>query len=349
MTVATEPDYPGYVPPAPAGSTSDEVLRRLGPVASLAAIAAILLIGVGYLSFGVVRVGWFTEHTEATMTVPDSGGLLPRSKVLLSGVQIGQITSVTHTRAGIEVDFRYDAEYLVPANSSVRIETLSALGEPYLEFRPTAAGGPYLRDGDRLAAASVQRPVSIPEVARTATQLLEQVDPATVAAIIENFSTGLAGTEAVIPQLSRASDLLAATLVSRTDLIRELLIDMQAQAAEMTWAGGELTAAANPWADFGPRVSEVAAAIARVVRIGDTPGDYLTDTEDVIGLLPFLDALTRKLDMLGPELRELFPVVQPLLALTTGVLGKVDLGSLISQALHATTPDGALRLQITVR
>ncbi|MGW4739437.1 MlaD family protein [Nocardia xishanensis] len=347
MNVATEPAYPGYVPRA--SSAGDEILRRLGPLASLGAIAAILLIGVGYLSFGVVRVGWFTEYTEATMTVPDSGGLLPRSKVLLSGIQIGQVTAVTHTRESIEVAFRYDAGYRVPENSSVRIETLSALGEPYLEFRPTAADGPYLRDGDRLTAASVQRPVSIPEVARTATQLLEQVDPATVAAIIDNFSTGLAGTEAVIPQLSRAGDLLAATLLSRTDLIRRLLVDMQAHVTDMTWAGGELAAAATPWAEFGPRVSEVAAAIARVVRIGDTPADYLTDTEDVIGLLPFLDALTQKLDLLGPELRELFPVIQPLLALTTGVIGKVDLGSLISQALHATTPDGALQLQITVR
>ncbi|WP_084510443.1 MlaD family protein [Nocardia lijiangensis] len=346
MSAATEPSYPGYVPRTPA---SDEMLRRLGPLASLGAIAAILLIGVGYLSFGVVRVGWFTEHTEATMTIPDSGGLLPRSKVLLSGIEIGQITAVAHTREGIDVSFRYDAEYLVPTNSSVRIETLSALGEPYLEFRPTAADGPYLRDGDRLAAASVQRPVSIPEVARTATQLLEQVDPATVAAIIDNFSIGLAGTESVIPQLSRAGDLLAATLLSRTDLIRKLLADLQTQATDMTWAGGELTAASTPWADFGPRVGEVAAAIARVVRIGDTPADYLTDTEDVVGLLPFLAALTTQLDQLGPELRELFPVVQPLLALTTGVIGKIDLGSLISQALHATTPDGALQLQITVR
>lgn len=328
---------------------TETLLRRIGPATSLGAILAILLIGTGYLSFGVVRVGWFEEHTDASLMVPDSGGLLPRSKVLLTGIEIGEVTSVTHTGHGIEVGFRYDGEYRVPIDSTVRIEALSGLGEPYLEFRPNAPGGPYLGDGSRVEAATVVPPVSIPEVARMATQLLEQVDPAAVGSIIDNFTTALSGTEVVVPQLSRATDLLAATLLSRTDLLRQLLEAMQAQAEQMTRAGGELTAASAPWADFGPRVADVAASIARVIRIGDTPADYLTNTEDVIGLVPLLTELAAKVDKLGPDVRKLLPVFEPLFNLTTGLVGKLDLGSLISQALHATTPDGALQLQITVK
>ncbi|MEV0297372.1 MlaD family protein [Nocardia sp. NPDC050710] len=322
---------------------------KFSSIASLGAIGAIFVIGSSYLSFGVVRVDWFVEQTSATMVVRDSAGLLPRSKVLLSGLEIGQVTSVRHVGETIEIGFRYDADYHVPVTSTVRIEALSGLGEPYLDFRPTAPGGPYLIDGARLDADRVVAPVSIPEVARTATQLLQQVDPAAVGSIIDTFTTGLAGTEAVVPQLSRATDLLAATLLSRTALIRDMLVAMQANATEMAWGGDQLTEAAPAWTDFGPRVAQVADAIARVIRIGDTPADYLTDTEEMIGLVPLVNELAAEIEKLGPDLRTLLPVFTPLFDLTTGIIGQIDLGSLISQALHATDPDGALQLRITVK
>ncbi|MFD6161092.1 MlaD family protein [Nocardia sp. NPDC060256] len=324
-------------------------MRHLGSIASLGSIGAILVLVGSYLTFGVVRVDWFTDTTSATMLLADSGGLLPRSKVLLSGIEIGQVTSVAHQGPSVEVAFRFDAEYRIPTASSARIEALSGLGEPYLEFRPTAAGGPYLRDGQRVDATTVAKPVSIPEVARAATRLLEQLDPKAIAGIVETFDQGLAGTESVIPQLSRSTDLLAATLLSRTDVIRKMLVDLQARATELSWAGPELDKAAGPWAEFGPRVADVAAAVARIARTGNGPPDYLIDTDQTIGLIPLLKEVAAKITLLGPDLQALLPVFQPVVAATTGVAHQIDLGALISQALNATSPDGALNLQITVK
>lgn len=323
--------------------------RQLGSIASLGSIGVILVVVSSYLTFGVVRVDWFRDSTEATMLLADSGGLIPRSKVLLSGIEIGQVTSVAHQGRSVEVAFRFDAEYRVPIASSARIEALSGLGEPYLEFRPTAAGGPYLQDGQRVDAKTVAAPVSIPEVARTATRLLEQLDPQAIAGIVETFEKGFAGTESVIPQLSRSTDLLAATLLSRTEVIREMLVAMQSRATELSWAGTELERASGPWAEFGPRVAQVADSIARIARSGDIPGDYLIDTDDTIGLIPLLKEIAAKIERLGPDLRTLLPVFEPLVATTTGLVRGIDLGDLISQALHATSPDGALSLQITVK
>ncbi|MFI9504013.1 MlaD family protein [Nocardia sp. NPDC052566] len=322
---------------------------KLAPAASLGAIATILVVGSSYLTFGVVKVNWLKEDITATMLLPDSGGLIDRSKVLLHGIEIGRVTSVSHAGSAVEVAFRYSADYHIPTASSARIETLSGLGEPYLEFRPTSGDGPYLRDGQRVDARTVAAPVSIPEVARTVTRMLEQVDPKAVGAIIDNFGQAFAGTQAMIPELSRSTDLLAATLLSRTDLIRRMLVAMQSRADDMWWAGPELDKASVPWAAFGPRVSDVAAAIARVIRIGDTPGDYLTATDEVIGLVPLVNQITEKLKILGPDARALLPVFEPLIATTNRVAGRVDLSALISQALHGTSPDGTVNLQITVK
>ncbi|WP_433526282.1 MlaD family protein [Nocardia pseudovaccinii] len=317
---------------------------------SLAAIAAILVIGSSYLSFGVVKVGWLEAYTEATMVLTDSGGLLPRSKVLLSGIEVGQVTSVSHTGTKVSVHFRVDDKYHIPTSSIARIESLSGLGESYLDFRPRSGGaGPYLRDGQTVAADKIVMPISIPEVAQTATRILNQLDPQAMGAIVETFSQGLAGTETVVPQLSRSTDLLAATLLARSDVIRDMLLAFQAEATDMSWSGPALHDASRPWAAFGPRVGEVAASIARVVRKGDVPADYLTDTNETVGLVPLLRQLSVRLDQIGPDLAAMIPLVRPVAALAANALQPLDIGGLITQALNTTSPDGTLNFQITVK
>ncbi|WP_433662312.1 MlaD family protein [Nocardia sp. CA-128927] len=318
-------------------------------VVSLTAIVAILIAGTTYLTFGVVRVNPFRDNISATMSVPDSGGLIPRSKVLLSGVEVGQVTSVHRTRTGIQVGFQVDSRYPIPTSSVVRIRGLSALGEPYLEFRPANGAGPFLTDGQVVQASQIRRPMSIAEVARTATGLLEQLEPEALTDIVNTFSQALAGTQTVLPQLSRSTELLSATLLSRTDLIRKLLIALQANATDMDWAGPALTEASGPWADFGPRVADVANAIARVIRTGDVPADYLVDTPETLGLVPFLHELTTRIDTLGPEVAPLLPVLQPLIASATGTLHQLDISTLIGQALATTGADGTLQLQLQIK
>ncbi|MEV6773753.1 MlaD family protein [Nocardia sp. NPDC051030] len=316
---------------------------------SLASIAVILVVGAGYLTFGVVKANPFRETVTATLALPESGGLIPRSKVLLSGVEVGKVTEVTHVGKGVQVVFRVDGDYKIPAASPARIESLSALGEPYLDFRPANGDGPYLHDGQTVQADKVTKPLSIPDVAKTTTELLRQLDPTTLASIVDTFSQAMAGTETLVPQLSHATDLLAATLMSRTDVIRKLLVAMQANATDMSWSRPALETASGPWADFGPKVADVAAAIARVIRVGDVPNDYLVDRPDTIGLVPWLNQLAERVDQLGPELAPMVPLLRPLVASGTTAVSKLDLGSLITQALHSTSADGTLQLQITVK
>jgi virulence factor Mce-like protein len=321
---------------------------RLGSLASLSAIAIILVLGVGYLVFGVAKVTPQTRPT-ATMTLADSGGLRPHSKVLLSGIEVGRVTDVRHVGTGVTVTFQYEDRYRVPATGPVRIQSLSGFGEPYLEFVPTTPGGPYLHDGQSVAADQVSLPVSIPEVAQQVTTVLGQVDPDAINSIVGTFSTGFHGTEAVIPRIARSTDLLAATLLSRTDIIRKMLLDLQRNADDMAWAGPDLLAAAQPWGDFGPRVSAMVTALAPLARTGDVPADYLVDTPDSIGLIPLLDRLAEWSKQQGPDLAKLFPVMQPLVTSAQSALQHLDISSLIEQALTATSSDGALPLRVTVK
>ncbi|WP_169584953.1 MlaD family protein [Antrihabitans stalactiti] len=310
---------------------------------SLSAIATVFVVGSAYLTFDVVHVDWFKNYTTATMTLPNSGGLVPRSPVLLSGLRVGEVTTVENTETGVEVAFRVSDDYRIPVASEVSIEILSALGEPYVEFKPVRDDGRFLENGQHIDTAAIQVPLSIPEMARTVTDLLGQLDPDAVSSIVDTFTQALSGTASVVPTLARSTSLLAATLLSRTPQINSALIDMQTIASDMEWVGPSLTDAAPTWTEMGRLIDKVVAAFAELARTPGMPDSYTEGT----GLLPFLQSLSAWIDRVGPDLAPLVPVLQPLAAEAETSLGRIDLSALIAQALDATG-DSALHLYVNV-
>lgn len=318
---------------------------RPASIASLTAIATVFVVGTAYLTFGLLRVDWFRHYTTASIQLTDAVNLVPRSPVLLSGIKVGQVTSVDTMTTGVMVNFRIDDDYHVPLDSGVIIEHLSALSEPYIEFEPNAPGGPYIADGQRIGADDVRMPASIPEMARALTTLLKQFDPQAISSIVTTFSQALDGTQAVIPDLARASDLLAATLLSRDPQIRRILENAQVPGPEVAKAGADLAAAGPEWGNFGTKVTQVVDSIKNVVYARPVPEAYTTNN----GLLEFLPKVKQYVDRIGPDMVALYPAVGPWLDWASGELpGGIDLSTLVEQALQATGPDGSLRLQINV-
>ncbi|MBF6269334.1 MlaD family protein [Nocardia farcinica] len=317
---------------------------KAGSLASLGGIAAIMILGAAYLAFGVVRVDPFAEHTEATMVLRNSGGLGVGSPILLTGIEVGEVTAVRATDAGVEVGFRVDGDHRLPVDSVVTIEHLSALGEPYVQFVPKAAGGPYLRDGQRLDTSDVRTPMSVAEVARLVTKTMNQLDPTVVGSLVETVSTALTGAEAVVPELARSGDLLAATIMARQPRIAELLTSFQLAAADIDWAGPATSAGAPALVRFGQALDELVEAVGRAMLTEGSPQRYLEDD----GLVPFLERLTAWLREAGPEIRALLPGLQPLTGAVAEAGPQLDLSALIEQALAGTAED-AVKVRVAVR
>lgn len=319
---------------------------RISSVLSLGSIAAILVFGSTYLTFGLVGVSWSQNYTHAFIELPDAVGLLPRSPVLLSGVKVGEVTAVDSTPTGVSVAVQIDHTFHVPVDSAISIEQLSALGEPYIEFAPRRSDGPSLVDGQRIQAADVKVPPSIPQMARQITTLLEQLDPQSIRSIVNTFSTGMAGTNEVVPQLARASNLLASALQSREPKIHDMLENAQVPGPDIAKAGADLIAAAPQWAAFGVKSRQVVESLAVLLHARPVPDAYTKNN----GLLEFLPKVKEYINRVGPELVQLYPALEDWLDWAIGeVPGSINLSELVDQALHSTGPDGSLRLQINTR
>lgn len=319
-------------------------LRAVRPIslASLGALLLVLALGSTYLTLGVLRYDPWREYTTARLLVARSGGLGTGAPVLLTGIRVGEVTAVRRSTTGAEVEFRFSATHRIPADSLITIENLSALGEPYLEFAPKAEHGPYISDHQVLDTA--RTPVSIPEVSTRVVKFIQQLDPAAIGSLVHTVDTALAGTDTEIPRLEHATTLLAATLLSRTDTIRQLLADLQTTGADMEWTGPALAESGPKWAEFGDKLNQLIKSAGTVFDQGDIPKDYLTG-DGIVPVLHLLDGLVGKL---GPSLAELAPVLAPMVAQSTTALGRLDIGALITQALGAVGDD-AIRLHITTK
>lgn len=317
---------------------------KLGHLASLGGIAAIIVLGAGYLTFGVVRVDPLADYTHASMLLANSGGLAVGSPVLLTGIEVGRVNSVTNSMGGVEVGLKLVADRRVPTDSVVTIEHLSALGEPYVEFRPNSDGGPYLRDGQQLKTANVRTPLSIPEVARLATATLNQLDPTIVGSLVSTAEQSLVGTDSAIPNLARSGDLLAAAIMSRNPQIVSLLNSLQNTATNMDWVGPSFSAAAPEWTKFAQAVSDLVTHVGSMVD-GEPIDQYTTGN----GLAPFTEKTIAALRELQPELSSLAPILRPLVDATVSAAPRIDISALISQALADVDADGAVKVRVAVK
>lgn len=318
---------------------------KLKSVTSLGAIALVFAVGSAYLVFGVLRYNPLTDYTTLRMELTNSGGLGPKSPVLLTGIEVGRVTDVRAIPSGVEVEMRIDDAYAVPADSAVRIESLSSLGEPYVLFQPRSDTATYLQTGQTIDTSDIVMPVSIPEVASRAVDLINQLDPRVISALVGTASTALAGTQAQIPRLEHATKMLAATILSTSPSVRQLLIDLQVMLGDSTWVEPSLAGAGLEFADFGTRADTAIETLAKVVEKGNPPADYNTGD----GIVPFLHNLTRLMHTVGPGFSELAPVIQPLVATVTSSIGQLDISALVSQALASVGDDGAVRLRINVK
>ncbi|MET8795622.1 MlaD family protein [Nocardia sp. NPDC004568] len=317
---------------------------KIGPLASLGGIAAITVLGAGYLTFGVVRADPFADYLDASLVLDDSGGLGVGSPVLLTGIEVGRVTAVDRVADGVEIGFRVNDSHRLPVDSVVTVEHLSALGEPYVQFAPETGAGPYLRDGQRLESRDIHSPLSIPQAARMVTRTMNQLDPATMGSLVRTLRDALHGTDAALPELTRAADLLAATIMSREPRIAELLDNFETAAADSEWSGPATSAAATEFTRFAEVLDGFVEAVGRFTGAEGSPEMYLRDD----GLVPLLQRLREFLDEAGPEPAALQPGLAPLTDALNASVPPLDIGSLIGQALQSTTDD-SVRLRVGVK
>jgi phospholipid/cholesterol/gamma-HCH transport system substrate-binding protein len=123
--------------------------------------------------------GWFTHKIVLRSYFDNAQGLREGAPVRLSGVDIGNVTSVHIVRdkplTPVEVTMKVSTKYIfnLRKDSVTMLSTAGILGETYVDVESATAKGPEAADGDTLATREAP---AIEDVVRASQGTLENID-----------------------------------------------------------------------------------------------------------------------------------------------------------------------------
>jgi phospholipid/cholesterol/gamma-HCH transport system substrate-binding protein len=157
-----------------------------------------------------------------------SPGLVRGFDVAYLGVRVGKIGDVRLAPGRIVVGLDIDREIRLPKGSTAEVRRKSAVGEPYVELSPPAAGvsGPSLAAGDTIPLARTTVPLDYKKLFEGVGRLLNAVPPGDAKTITHEVSVALDGRAPAIRQIIEDAHDLTGTLADNSAVLDDLSVQL---------------------------------------------------------------------------------------------------------------------------
>ena len=274
------------------------------------------------------------KYYTVSADVEQAPNLFEGGRVMVRGVEVGEISDVTPRPGGVRVTMEIEDGVRIPADARLTIVPITVISDRYVQFMPAYRGGPALEDGDHLAASRTSIPAELDDVLKQLKELLATIEPKKgedrgplaelvrdVDYIVRDNSSNIQGS---IHNSASFLNNLARNSKNINDLIRnldELFITLAGRRSEIGL------------------VNERFRLVARALE-GDRK-----DLEGTIENVTLLSKEARRLfarsgDDLGAALRNAEPVVNGLLEHQEAIAESLRWTNVIAQALGATDAAG---------
>lgn len=313
----------------------------LKATAAFVAFAAMMAGFVLYVANLGVHVRPPQDRTNLVMQVADVNNLLVGSNVLLRGVPVGKVDRIDTSLSNATIHFFIDNQFKVSADSMVRLENLSALGESYIELEPRKSGGPTFQDGQLIGSESIIAPRSISQLGVSVVRVLNQLDPGQLENVVNEADEAMPDPYTVLPNLERASQVLDNTTAGLHGQGRQALENLQSLLEHAGFVGSLLVDAAPTVKALGPAIRGIWNNGTKIMLVTDAPGSVY-----IFG--KFLQRIQTLLDDRGSDIRVLTEPLTPNVQAIASALGNIDSSQILSNLLAAVPPDGAINLHVSL-
>ncbi|MEV4071459.1 MCE family protein [Nonomuraea fuscirosea] len=157
-----------------------------------------------------------------------SPGLIRGFDVAYLGVRVGKIGDVRLAPGKIVVGLDIDREIRLPKGVTAEVRRKSAIGEPYVELSPPAAGvtGPVLAAGDTIPLARTTVPLDYKKLFEGVGKLLNAVPPKDADTIVHELAVALDGRAPAIRRIIDNAHTLTGTLADNTEVLDDLAVQL---------------------------------------------------------------------------------------------------------------------------
>ncbi|GAA4548488.1 MCE family protein [Pseudonocardia xishanensis] len=190
----------------------------------LVIFTALSVAAFAIIAFGYVKVPTLlgAGQIQVTARIPEAGGIYPNANVTYRGYTIGKVKEVTLVPGAVDVRMSIDESLAPPANSYAHVQSVSAIGEQFVDFvppdspevanasftgepgsAPPASATEPLADGAFIPESHTSIPTPTANVLNEVNGLLATVDKQDLDVVLREFDAAFRG---IGPQLSSIAD-----------------------------------------------------------------------------------------------------------------------------------------------
>ncbi|KDQ70777.1 MCE family protein [Streptomyces halstedii] len=161
------------------------------------AFLVIAVLVLGYLGVRYADLGHYVglrDYYTVKVRLPQTGGLFTHSDVTYRGVSVGRVGPIELTDDGVEAELRIQNDApRIPDSLHAVVASLSAVGEQYIDLRPTRADGPFLGNGSVVEQADTTIPAPVTDVLTSVNDLTASVDAEALRTVVDEFGAAFEG------------------------------------------------------------------------------------------------------------------------------------------------------------
>ncbi|MFI5481018.1 MCE family protein [Streptomyces rubiginosohelvolus] len=161
------------------------------------AFLVIAVLVLGYLGVRYADLGHYVglrSYYTVTVQLPQTGGLYTHSNVTYRGVSVGRVGPIELTENGVEAELRIEKDApRIPDSLTAVVANLSAVGEQYVDLRPTRREGPFLGNGSVIDEADTTIPAPPTDVLTSVDDLASSVNLESLRTVVEEFGAAFDG------------------------------------------------------------------------------------------------------------------------------------------------------------
>ncbi len=190
-----------------------------------------------------------------TLELPATGGLYRFSNVTYRGVQVGKVTAVSLTAKGAKATLSLGTSPKIPANLQADVQSVSAVGEQFVDLRPRTDSAPYLHNGSVIAMHDTTIPQAVGPMLDQVNALVKSLPKNKIGQLLDESFQAFNGAGYDLGSLTDSASRISADSNSIVDRTRALTEDSQ----PLLNAQAQTTDSIRRWAHSLAGISDVLA------------------------------------------------------------------------------------------
>lgn len=167
-------------------------------VFAVLAVVALLITATNFVGLGKKLIN---KPYSVLVDFPTSGGIFSNASVTYRGVEVGRVGKLSLSPGGVNVELKINKGRKVPVQTRALVESLSAIGEQYVDLQPMTDTGPYLKDGSKIPRQNTQVQIDSNTVLVDLDQLVQSVPKDSLRTTVDELGTAFNGSGADLQRL----------------------------------------------------------------------------------------------------------------------------------------------------